>query len=160
MSLPAEQVRFFRHNGFLKLPAPLPGTLLRELREAVSRDISDEVAPVVRDRHGRLVRISDIWGRGSPFREALTCAQVLDPLEALLGPNIELITNRHNHACLRLAEDGTAYLHRDILQWSRSIVTVLFYLEDTTLENGCTRVVPGTHLLLSGRPGTNVEKDE
>jgi ectoine hydroxylase-related dioxygenase (phytanoyl-CoA dioxygenase family) len=36
---------------------------------------------------------------------------------------------------------------------------VIFYLENTTVENGCTRVVPGTHLL----PGTQAlyfDKDE
>jgi ectoine hydroxylase-related dioxygenase (phytanoyl-CoA dioxygenase family) len=89
----------------------------------------------------------------------MTCAQVLDPLEALLGPNIELITNRHNHATLRLADEGANYFHRDVLQWSRPIVTILFYLEETTVENGCTWVIPGTHLL-PGRMGNDLSKDE
>ncbi len=71
---------------------------------------------------------------------------VLDPLESLLGPNIELIKNRHNHATLRLAsEDRPERMHRDVRQWSRTIVTVIFYLEETTVENGCTLVVPGSH---------------
>src|SRR5262249_8383635 len=87
----------------------------------------------------------------SPFREAITHPVVLEPLECLLGPNIELLLNRHNHATLRLAADGTSYMHRDVLQWTRTIVTVLFYLEETTLENGCTRLVPGSHLLPGGR---------
>jgi ectoine hydroxylase-related dioxygenase (phytanoyl-CoA dioxygenase family) len=33
------------------------------------------------------------------------------------------------------------------MQWTRTIVTVLFYLEETTVENGCTVMIPGTHLL-------------
>ncbi len=147
MTLTSEQVWFFRHNGFLQLPGRLPPEMVGAVRAAVWRDIRGEIAPVVRDRHGRVVRSSNLWQRGSPFREALTCHEVLGPLAALLGPNIELILNRHNHACLRLVDDGTSYLHRDILQWTRAIVTVIVYLEDTTVENGCTQVVPGTHLL-------------
>jgi phytanoyl-CoA hydroxylase len=159
MSLTPEQIRFFRHNGFLKLPRGLPTETVAELREAIRQQIREEVEPVVRDRQGRAVRLSAIWERGGPFRDALTCAEVLDPLEALLGPNIELITNRHNHATLRLADDGGVYLHRDILQWTRSIVTILFYLEDTTVENGCTYIVPGTHLL-PGLDTLSLERDE
>jgi phytanoyl-CoA hydroxylase len=159
MSLTPEQTWLFRHNGFLKLPEPLPGAFVAELKAAVLRDIENEVAPVVKDRHGRVVRISDLWGRGGVFREALTRSEVLDPLESLLGPNIELILNRHNHATLRLADDGTSYLHRDVLQWSRPIVTVLYYLEETTLENGCTHVIPGSHFF-PGRPDMSVENDD
>ena len=159
-SLTPEQVFLFRHNGFLKLPEALPKSLVTELKRAIARDIDDVVEPVVRDRQGRVVRISNIWGRGAPFREAITHPAVLDPLECLLGPNIELILNRHNHATLRLADDGSsAYMHRDVLQWSRPILTVIFYLEETTLENGCTRLVPGSHLF-PGIRGNSLEGDE
>jgi phytanoyl-CoA hydroxylase len=159
MSLTPDQVRLFRHNGFLKLPAPLPAEIVEELKAAIWSDIQGEVEPVVRDRDGRVVRLSHIWGRVPVFRSALTRPEVLDPLEALLGANIELITNRHNHASLRVAGDGMDYLHRDILQWTRSIVTVLFYLEETTVENGCTLVIPGTHLLPS-RTSLRLAEDE
>jgi phytanoyl-CoA hydroxylase len=159
LSLTLEQVRLFRHNGFLKLPRPLPHATVAALKEAVLRHLEEGIEPVVRDRQGRGVRISGLWERGGIFREALTAPEVLDPLEALLGPNIELITNRHNHATLRLAEAGDEYMHRDILQWSRSIVTILFYLEETTVENGCTVMVPGTHLL-PGRRSLPVAEDE
>jgi len=146
MSLTPEQVRLFRHNGFIKLPGRLPSERVTRLNEAIRSDIRAEAEPLVRDRQGRVVRISDIWGRAPVFQETLTSPEVLDPLEALLGPNIELVLNRHNHATLRLAEEGADYVHRDVLQWSRTIVTVLFYLEETTVENGCTRVIPGSHL--------------
>jgi ectoine hydroxylase-related dioxygenase (phytanoyl-CoA dioxygenase family) len=159
MSLTSEQVFLFRHNGFTKLPEPLPTDMIVRLKETILRDIRDEVAPVVRDRDDRVVRISNLWGRDPVFDAALTCAQVLDPLACLLGENIELILNRHNHATLRLASDPGNYFHRDILQWSRGIVTILFYLEDTTLENGCTWVVPGSHLL-PGVSSTTLAEEE
>ena len=71
---------------------------------------------------------------------------------------LEFVLNRHNHIYLR--DRGSSHsleLHRDVRHWSRTIVTVLVYLEDTNLENGCTRVVPGSHLL----PGlANLREDD
>ncbi len=147
MRLTPEQIQLFRHNGYIKLPDRLPEETVAELKETIWGDIRGEIPPVVRDRQGRVVRLSKLWDRDPIFRETFTRPEILDPLESLLGPNIELVRNRHNHATLRLAGDGSDYFHRDALQWSRSLVTVLFYLEETTVENGCTRVVPGTHLL-------------
>ena len=46
-----------------------------------------------------------------------------------MGPNIELVENRHNHLSIYRAP-GNDRLHRDVLQWSRSILTVLLYLSD------------------------------
>jgi phytanoyl-CoA hydroxylase len=159
MKLTPEQVHLFRHNGFLILPERLPEASVGRLKETVRRHIRDEIPPVMRDRDGRVIRISDIWNREPIFRETVTCPAVLDPLESLLGPNIELILNRHNHAYLRVAGDGGDYLHRDVLQWTRSIVTVIFYLEESTVENGCTRVIPGTHLL-PGITSSRITEDE
>lgn len=146
MSLAPEQVQLFRHNGFLKLKEPLPEETVVRLKAAIMRDIADAVEPVVRDSGGRIVRISNVIDRNPIFREVATHPLVLDPLEALLGPNIELVKNRHNHATLRTAAENRAEgLHRDVRQWTRTIYTVLFYLEETTVENGATLVVPGTH---------------
>jgi ectoine hydroxylase-related dioxygenase (phytanoyl-CoA dioxygenase family) len=147
MHLTPEQIQLFRHNGFIKLPTQLSEETVQRLRETVWKHIREEIQPVVRDRQGRVVRLSNLWDRDEIFRETLTCAEVLEPLQSLLGANIELIKNRHNHATLRLDGDGTDYLHRDVLQWSRNIVTVIFYLVETTVENGCTFVIPGTHLM-------------
>src|SRR6185503_9744529 len=102
MSLSREQIQFFRQCGFISLPVVLPEATVATVKEAIWRDIRAEVEPVVRDREGRIVRISNIWKRDPIFRDLLTGSQVLDPLESLLGPNIELVLNRHNHATLRL----------------------------------------------------------
>src|SRR5579862_2886571 len=129
MTLTPEQSRLFRHNGFLKLPERLPEAMVACLKATIHRQIEEEVAPIVRDKQGRVVRISNLWDRGAPFQETVTCSQILDPLGSLLGPNIEYVKNRHNHATLRLAGEGSVYFHRDVLQWTRSIVTVIVYLE-------------------------------
>ncbi|MDE2997868.1 MAG: phytanoyl-CoA dioxygenase family protein [Gemmatimonadota bacterium] len=146
MSLSPEQVHLFRHNGFLKLPDRLSGDTVDRLRRAVLEDVRAEVEPVVRNADGRVVRISSLVDRDPVFLETASSAIVLDPLECLMGPNIELVTNRHNHATLNTsAETGPDGFHRDVRQWSRTIFTVIFYLQETTAENGATLLVPGSH---------------
>lgn len=144
-ALTPHQVQLFRHNGFLKLPNRLPKETVEQLKETISKNIENEIEPVVRDPNGTIVRISALVERDPIFLETASSPLVLDPLESLLGPNIELITNRHNHATLRTAAEYKENMHRDIKQWSRTIFTVLFYLEETTVENGCTVAVPGSH---------------
>ena len=144
-ALTFEEIQLFRHNGYLKLRNCLSEDTVERLKAAIWKDINDEVEPVVRDSESRVVRISDLVDRDPIFLETASSPLVLDPLESLMGPNIELITNRHNHATLRLSSEKKSGLHRDVKQWSRTIFTVLFYLEETNMENGCTLLVPGSH---------------
>ena len=148
MALTPQEVQLFRHNGFVKLPTRLDDDLVDELQATALKDIQEEIEPVARNKDGRVIRISDLWGRGGIFEETIVCDEILNPLESLLGPNIEFVRNRHNHVYLRdRGSSASLELHRDVRHWSRTIVTVLVYLEDTNLENGCTHVVPGSHIL-------------
>ena len=152
MTLTSEQVQLFRHNGFLKLPGKLSETQVEALRRAILSDIDEAVEPVVRNAEGQVVRLSTLLDRDPIFRDTVSSSLVLDPLESLLGPNIEVVLNRHNHATLNLANKRQGSFHRDNVQWTRALVTVIYYLEETTLENGCTMVIPGTHLF----PGVDI----
>ena len=148
MVLTPQEVQLFRHNGFVKLPTRLNDDLVESLKATALKDIREEVEPVARNKDGQVTRISDLWGRGGLFQETIVCDEILNPLESLLGPNIEFVRNRHNHVYLRdRGSSASLELHRDVRHWSRTIVTVLVYLEDTNLENGCTHVVPGSHIL-------------
>ena len=147
MVLTPEQLWLFRVAGFVKFPEPLSPTTVRALKDAIAHDIEHAVEPVVRNAERRIVRLSNILDRAPIFREVVTGPLVLEPLSDLLGPNIEVLRNRHNHATLRLPDPKSEALHRDVPQWSRGIVTVLFYLEESTAEKGCTQLVPGSHLL-------------
>ena len=147
MSLTPEQTWLFRVAGFVKLPQALPPETVQALLDAIQDDIDGAVEPVVRNAEGRIVRLSNVMARAAIFRDVATSPLVLDPLQDLLGPNIELLLNRHNHATLRLPDPRAEALHRDVPQWSRGIVTVIFFLEDSTCEKGCTQLIPGSHLL-------------
>ncbi|MDA0710535.1 MAG: phytanoyl-CoA dioxygenase family protein [bacterium] len=145
LNLSDAHVRFFRHNGFVKLPTVLPPDRVDRLNAAVLADVAAEVAPVVRNAEGRVIRLSRLLDRDPVFFDTVGSAQVVGPLTSLLGPHIEVVLNRHNHATLNLSGKRDTF-HRDVVQWTRSLVTVIFYLEATTLDNGCTHVVPGSQL--------------
>lgn len=147
MELTPQEIQLFRHNGFIKFPTQLSKDHVEALKAAALKDIKKAVEPVAR-QGDRIIRISAVWQRGGIFQETITCDEILNPLESLLGPNIEFVLNRHNHVYLRDAgSTHSLELHRDVRHWSRTIATVLIYLEETNLENGCTRVVPGSHHL-------------
>lgn len=147
MTLTGEQMWFFRHNGFLRLTEKLPTELVERTKEIILRDIREEIEPVRRDKDGTVHRISNILDRDPIFMKIATWLPVMDALGQLIGPNIEIIRNRHNHVMLRTSTAGYVYMHRDCYTWSRNSVSALFFLEETNLENGCTEVIPGTHLL-------------
>jgi len=148
MSLNPWQVNLFRQAGFMRLPQPLPEKMVAGLKKAIWESIEEEREPLGRGEDGSIVRVSNVLEREPIFWEAATSPLVLDPLAGILGPNIEMLRNRHNHATLVTgASRRGAYFHRDCLTWTRNIVTVIFLLEESTALKGCTRVVPGSHTL-------------
>src|SRR5438093_409408 len=114
MALTPEQMWLFRLAGFVRLPDTLPPETVHVLLDAIQHDIDHAVEPVVRNQEGRIVRLSNVLDRAPIFGEVATSPPVLDPLEDLLGPNIEVLRNRHNHATLRLPDPRAEVLHRDV----------------------------------------------
>lgn len=142
-----DQVRFFRHSGYLKLSETVPAEIVDQMRWVVSSLMERCVPPLTTDSEGRVIRLSEVFLRDSVFSEVFASALVLDPLESLLGPNIQLVLNRHNHATINRGGLMSRRLHRDVLQWTRNVITVVLYLEEATVENGATLVIPGSQYL-------------
>jgi len=145
--LTSQQVWFFRHNGFLRLPCRLDRDQVEYLKDRIYRHIRDGIPPLRADESGRVVRLSRFIDRDPAFLEIFSTPQITGSLEALLGPNIVLLGNRHNHATINRPGIGSHRLHRDVLQWSRTIISVMAFLDDSSYADGCTHVIPGSHLL-------------
>ena len=161
-TLTTDEIRYFRYNGFFKIPWILPEKIVSDLKKTINNHIDNEIEPLVKDYRNDVMRLSAIWQRGGLFQRVMGGEEVKPVLHSLLGPDVELILNRHNHLTLRRQDDKTAMsleLHRDCKNWSRTICTILFFIEETTLENGCTRVVPGSHVLPNAAPGLKPEND-
>jgi len=151
--LSPQQVWFFRHAGYLRVGNAVPKERLLWLREVIDDLLRGGRAPCERSSSGRVVRISDLASRDPGLLEEFSSPAIVDPLESLLGPNIDFVRNRHNHATVAVEPSYRSRLHRDILQWSRNIVSVIVYLDDCTETRSATRVIPGSQLVaLVGTP--------
>lgn len=146
-SLNQEQARFYREQGYYRLTSVFDSEQTAELRDFVQEEaskLSDTVDPLNPNRklYGLYDRNPLLMQR-TIGNKALTSALV-----SLLGPNIVFVKNRHNHATINNRQGAPAEgMHRDILQPSRGLMTAAIYLQDSTVDNGATRIVPGSHNL-------------
>ena len=167
MSLTQEDTWLFRHNGFLRVPECLPKALVDRLSAVTARHVREKIEPIVwetSDEYGRISkggsengkgvvrRLSKIIARDPVYLEAAAHPIVLNALETALGPNIELLTNKHNHIMVRPGGSAPVPWHRGEELYSRTLITVLIYIDESTIENGCVRVVPGAHQISLAMP--------
>lgn len=143
------EIAHFRYCGYLRSDEPLPSAFVDELRTVLDDQYRREVPPLRRNQMGTVCRLNDVVDRHPSLRELIEHPAILRVVHGLLGRDVEFVRGRHNHATRNLAGDHEVVtrLHRDVAEWSRNILSVIVYLEDSTLENGCTRVLPGSHML-------------
>jgi len=154
MKLTLEDIWYFRHNGFYQVPETLPSELIDRLNNTTDKQIAHIIDPIVWEskitetlRHpGNIRRLSRIIDRDPVYLEAASHPIVLDALEGILGHNIELLTNKHNHIMVRPAGSCPVPWHSGEELHDQRLITVLIYLAASTLENGCVRIVPGSHV--------------
>jgi ectoine hydroxylase-related dioxygenase (phytanoyl-CoA dioxygenase family) len=149
MTLTQQQVRHFRDCGYLRIDNALESNLIDELVRFIESECSRPVgaarSPVL---SGGQLKLYGVYDRNPNL---MTCLvrhpRILAPLSCLLGPNIVFLKNRHNQAAVNRPGESEPRLHRDVLQWTRNIITVVVYLQDSTIANGCTYLIPGSQYL-------------
>ena len=151
MELSEEDIWYFRYNGFYRLPELLAGDLIDRLNDVTDMQISGLAEPInwesTKSRTPTDIRrLSKIVERNSAYLEAASYPIVLDALQGVLGPNIELLTNKHNHLMVRPAGSFPVPWHSGEEPYDHLLITVIIYLEESTLDNGCIRLVPGSHM--------------
>lgn len=139
----------FRRSGYLVIPRALEPVTVAELRSLVVDLLDRSTDP----SSGRGERLDGIYARHEAFSDAARNPALVESLSLLLGPNILLCTNRHNHATALHTSNRSSRLHRDILQWSRPVVSALIYLDNTDASTGATRLLPGSQYVpCTGKP--------
>lgn len=150
-----ELAAFFIRNGYVRVPGVLPETLLAAIESVLEREFSACDPPTRVNAEGQVSRLDNLIDRDPVFLRALRHPPVIRVLTALLGPDIEVVRDRHNQAALNRAGDIPFRLHRDVRHWSRPVVSVFLYFDEATVLNGCTHVVPGSHFLPYAGPQSN-----
>lgn len=143
-----DQIAFYRENGYLMpfdgVDAADAGAMCADL-DAFERDEG--------------MRASEIIVKGHLcFRRSFEFSRhpkILDVVEDLIGPNIMTLSSRF---WMKPGQDGSfVSWHQDSAYFGldpHELVTVWLALTDSTPENGCVRVLPGSHL---GKAYSHVE---
>lgn len=141
--LTAEQVEFYRQNGYLLYHDQVfPADRLTSLRAIFEEQLANRGAKLSDE-------LDTPHFREPRLLEFLLSDEVLDLVEPITGPNIALWSSGF------ISKDpytGRATpWHEDSAFWNGrlsaydGIVTVWLALDRSTKENGCMRVIPGTH---------------
>jgi ectoine hydroxylase-related dioxygenase (phytanoyl-CoA dioxygenase family) len=137
-----KEIRFFRSAGYFKLEWSFDDALMDQVRDRLDVLLDREIPPFKKDGNGNIVKLFNLFSRDQIFRDIYTSDLIIKPLQGLLGPNIEFLLNRHNHASVITHKSGMNRFHRDVLHWSRPAVSVVIYPQDTNVNNGCTWLIP------------------
>src|SRR4028119_1853576 len=162
--LTQSDVEFFRANGYLLPEKPLlaPERLdtLESIFNAHLADKGDTLSDEARKAH-LSARLADARDKPSDELDTPHCRdrrlldflladEVLDVVEPLVGPDIALWTS---HFISKEPFKGRPTpWHEDSAYWNGRlsaydrIVTIWLALGPSNRENGCMRVIPGTHL--------------
>jgi non-heme Fe2+,alpha-ketoglutarate-dependent halogenase len=81
--------------------------------------------------------------------ELATHPRILDHIAAVLGPDVMLLAT-HFFCKYPAAESGPRFVawHQDVTYWGLEppdSVTAWYAVDDSDVENGCMRVIPGSH---------------
>lgn len=159
MSLTSDQIQQFREEGYLILPALLSPercahylAIFNELVEkSRTMTVGEEGYNLAPDENGKPIpgRLHKIQGVCTVDERVLELTKepvILDCVESLLGPNLDVFGTKFFPMLVRGAT-STGW-HQDNYYFGTNtdrVVSCAIYLEATDRENGCLRVMPGSH---------------
>lgn len=170
--LTQEQINSYHDNGFLHLEGLLHGEFLAALQQSSAELIDNlqESAPLPQDgvlyhavfrepvpegvdpRQGAVFGIMDLQDYHANFTRLLFFQPLIQVIDDLIGPGVQLHhtrmitkgsakkTARSEGWVVGTHQDQPFFPHRD-----HTVTAAWMPLVDTSLENGCIHVVPGSH---------------
>ncbi|MBK8869170.1 MAG: phytanoyl-CoA dioxygenase family protein [Dermatophilaceae bacterium] len=138
----------FRRAGYYLVRSAVPPELCATLRQKLGTEL-ESGHDVRYDDQLRPYRVDFLVDRVPEVWNALRSELVLDVVRILLGPNVDVVLNRHNHGTINQRGYSGVRFHRDVKSWSRNLLTAVIFLDDVTEANGATRLVPTSHYLPS-----------
>jgi phytanoyl-CoA hydroxylase len=154
---PSEQKAFYEDQGYLVCPQLLDETELGTLRAALAEVLveaeglstSNEKFSVTQSDDGAwsVRRIFNPTIHHPAFHDLVFNPKILDVVENLIGPDIQL---HHTKLNLKPPSNREARFewHQDYPFFPHTnfdLLAVMIYLDDSTEENGCLTIIPGSH---------------
>ena len=155
--LSAEQIEFYRDQGYLVVENRIHDDIIADIRAEIARfedearemtesnmriDLEDSHTP----ENPRLRRIKLPHTTSDVMRDLMYSDHVLAPVRDLIGPDLRLHTTKLN---MKSAGFGAAVeWHQDFAFYPHTnddLLAVAVIIDDMVLENGPLMVFPGTH---------------
>ena len=147
--LSAEQLCFYRKQGYLVFGPLLSEGELDELREIAERLYADANQDTLElaTGDGKYTLFTPVFTRVPRYRELVHQHPVLlNVLESILGPVFRLVEDQLFYKPAR--HGAPLAFHHDNIYYgftNPNIVTCWIALDDATPENGCIQILPGSH---------------
>ena len=161
-ALSEEQINRFWIDGYLNIGKILPDDEIELLRREYDREferarsgqsgfrnlaIDDTDDLDAKNEAGtQMLQIMQMCERNIHYRNLLYDDRILDMVEDLIGPNIQLF---HDQALFKPAHHGgPVHWHQDNAYWRCSppnLVSCWLTLDDVDIHNGAMQFIPGSH---------------
>jgi ectoine hydroxylase-related dioxygenase (phytanoyl-CoA dioxygenase family) len=144
----------YAEHGYLHVRGLFDGREVEDMREALDLILGDVEGTEHDENHtwkavaqeSVLKGFHDVQYHDAAFTQAAAHPRMLEVLRGLIGPNVQL---HHTKMLVKPPEKGAPFpMHQDYPYFPHrrhTPVAASVHLDDTTLENGCLRVVPGSH---------------
>ncbi len=157
-----EDAQFYHEQGYVLIKNVLDEATLKEMHREADGTIErmnqakmqtnklwtgEWIKPEDRKKQ-RVDAVHDMQFQAAVFTELLLNKTLLDAIEMLIGPNIQL---HHTKLLAKPPQEGGAFpMHQDYPYFpheKHTMMAVSVYLDDADAENGCIGVYPGSHKL-------------
>jgi len=161
-TLAPEQIDSFHTHGYISIGPLLDSDTVETLRGEYDRVFAEarqdnrfrnlavndtEDLQEKLDAEQQMLQIMQMCERSMAFRQLLFDTRILDIVEDLIGPNIQLF---HDQALFKPAHEGGAvFWHQDNAYWKchpAQLVSCWLTLDDVDVYNGAMHLQPGSHL--------------
>jgi hypothetical protein len=144
-----EHKRRLDEDGYVVLEGVTGGGLLEELRDRILELFVSEGAQAGSEfrTEAHAHRLANLVDKGEVFRRAIAAAAVLGGVKHVLGPAMKLSSLNARSADPH--GDAGQPLHVDMAAIPDArgywVCNTIWMLDDFTLDNGATRLIPGSH---------------
>ena len=145
---------FYRENGYLHARGVFDAHEVEGMRDALERILAGVAGTEHDENHvwkavaqeAVLKGFHNVQYHDAAFTRAATNERLVEILTQLIGPNVQL---HHTKMLVKPPEQGAPFpMHQDYPYFPHerhTVVAASVHLDDTDLDNGCLRVVPGSH---------------
>lgn len=156
----------FERDGYLVRKQLAPAGLCQQMQQITQEHLQQLIAPVEYEidvqypgapndpdapgaRTSR--RLLQAYARHEVFRDWATCEEVADSLNTLFGTESAPMLSQCHHNCVMTKAPGYSSVtlwHQDNRYWSfdyENLISVWLALGHENKQNGCLRVIPGSH---------------